>query len=80
MLFDIGVIGYVEDNGDRSENAIYEMARFHYNSVSKITFANDRVYCVHPVFSGTWNLRRSGHGDGEKFVYPADVGLDVWQS
>ena len=79
MLFEIGIIGYIDNQGPQAPNAIYEYGQFHFNSTTKITFANDRRYCVHPVFSGSWNLRQVGRGDTDKFIYPADVGINVWE-
>jgi hypothetical protein len=75
-LFKIGVIGYVEDQDDQSKSASYEYGSFHFNSSRPITFANNRKYCVHPVFSGTWKLRRAD--TNLKCVYPANVEFDPW--
>ena len=70
-LFEIGVIGYVDEQATGEFNERYEYGRFHFNSVKPITFANGRKYCVHPIFSGSWGLQRTD--DRMKCVYPADV-------
>lgn len=68
-LFEIGVIGYI-DNDDKSSD-IYEYGRFHFNcdnhSFSK---ASHIRYCVHPAFSGAWNMDRK---EGMKHIYPATI-------
>ena len=69
-LFQIGVIGYIDERPSFS-NEKYEYGRFHFNSVRPITFANGRKYCVHPIFSGSYNLIRND--PQMKFVYPADI-------
>ena len=61
MLFDIGVVGYIDNPHEGKGGEVYEYARFHFNSSSKLTVASNRRYCVHPIFSGTWGtaIRRS---------------------
>ena len=70
-LFEIGVIGYVDEMANHSGNEKYEYGRFYYNSVKPITFANGRKYCVHPIFSGSFSLIRKD--PTMRCVYPADV-------
>jgi len=77
-LYDIGVIGWVERARNESTHELYEYGRFHYNSIGEISFANDRIYCVHPIFSGTWNLRQKHRDCPGKHVYPADVEHEIW--
>jgi hypothetical protein len=75
-LFDIGIIGYIEDMPAGTASDRYEYGRFHFNSIKPITFANDRKYCIHPIFSGSWNLKRPDAS--LKCVYPADVSEAPW--
>ena len=70
-LYKIGVIGFVEDQEERYRSNLYAYGAFHFNSLRPITFSNNRSYCVHPVFSGTWKLKRDD--PAMKCVYPADV-------
>ncbi|WP_271067470.1 hypothetical protein [Caulobacter sp. NIBR1757] len=76
-LFSMGIIGYLEDESGPKPGSIYEPARFYYNSVKSITFAPDRLYCFHPIFSGTWNLRNHPEATGMKFVYPAQISSEL---
>jgi hypothetical protein len=74
MLFEMGVIGYIEDEKDgEGHHELYEYGRFHYNSVRSIVFAPDRRYCIHPIFSGAWQCRNHVGAANMKFIYPADV-------
>ncbi len=79
VLYQIGVIGFLDDFGGAHSHAFYEYGRFQYNSKAEITFAKDRRYCVHPIFSGTWKVRQAGRDAGQKFIYPADVELNIWE-
>lgn len=73
-LFQIGIIGYSDgDNIDEITGVRYVYGRFHYNSNQVITFSKGRVYCVHPLFSGAWRMRKEGAADA--FVYPAGVSV-----
>lgn len=77
-LFEMGVIGYIEDvPNTASLNDTYVYGRFHYNSNRRIAISKDGVYCVHPIFSGTWHLRNQETCKDVKYVYPADVPFDL---
>jgi hypothetical protein len=75
-LFQIGVIGYVDERMKDSSDR-YEYGRFHFNSSRPITFAAGRRYCVHPIFSGSWELKRDN--ENIKCVYPADIKEIPWE-
>lgn len=77
-LFEMGVIGWVERSQGEQGHELYEYGKFHYNSTGEISFANDRIYCVHPIFSGTWNLREKHREGPSKHVYPANVEHEIW--
>ncbi len=76
LLYQMGVVGFVGRNSNDvqvdpdSERYVY--AYFCYNSTTPISFANHRVYCVHPLFSKRWQMKRP-EAYKEKFVYPANV-------
>ncbi len=74
VLFDIGVIGYVEENpsGRVLEGERYVYGYFKFNSPSPIAFRNDALYCVHPLFSRLWSMSRSSEHRA-KCVYPANI-------
>lgn len=76
-LYEIGVIGWVDRGRSDTMHEIYEYGKFHYNSTGEISFANDRIYCVHPIFSGTWNLRKKDRDGPSHHVYPADVEHEI---
>ncbi len=76
-LFQIGVIGYVDEKATGQSSDRYEYGRFHFNSHRPITFASGRKYCVHPIFSGSWELQRTDQS--MKCVYPADVKEIPWE-
>lgn len=76
MAFQIGIIGYIDPTESR-HHALYEYGNFHYNSKAPIMFASGREFCVHPIFSGTWKLKRpSGQS---KCVYPAKIDEALWE-
>ena len=74
VLFDIGILGYVEDisPGQHAESDRYVYGYFSYNSNSPIAFRNDAQYCVHPLFSRLWSLKRSAVAE-MRCVYPANI-------
>jgi hypothetical protein len=74
LLFEIGVLGYVE--GNHEETDLYVYGSFRYNASKPITFANHMKYCFHPVFSGSWHLPRL---PSTKFVYPARISKNVME-
>jgi hypothetical protein len=76
MAYQMGIIGYI-DPADPGHHTLYEYGYFHYNSKSPIVFAGGRRYCVHPIFSGTWKLRRPPGQD--KCVYPAKIDDTLWE-
>ncbi|MEM9014971.1 MAG: hypothetical protein AAGB02_07670 [Pseudomonadota bacterium] len=73
-LFEIGILGYVENNPTPSfvDDDRYVYAFFKYNSSSPIAFRNECQYCVHPLFSRYWSLNRPA-GSSLQFVYPANI-------
>jgi hypothetical protein len=75
-LYQIGVLGYIDERPRGPSNEKYEYGRFHFNSNKSITFAAGRKYCVHPIFSGSWDLKRDDRH--LKCVYPADVDEIPW--
>jgi hypothetical protein len=79
VLYEMGVIGYLEDHDLAQKHAFYEYGRFQYNSKSGISFAKDRRYCIHPIFSGTWKVRQAARDADQKFIYPADVEVGIWE-
>ena len=75
-LFKIGILGYIEERSKGSGSERYEYGRFHFNSVKPFVIANGKRYCIHPAFSGTWQLKRKT--EDLKCVYPADVSSAPW--
>jgi len=78
-LFEIGVMGYVDERAKGIANDRYAYGRFRFNSdaLKPITFTSQRHFCVHPVFSGTWGLKRTP--EDTRSVYPAEVGEVPWE-
>ncbi|MFO1037093.1 MAG: hypothetical protein U1E45_09640 [Geminicoccaceae bacterium] len=67
VLFQIGIIGKVEEETDR-----YFEANFYFNTNGNIGFASDARYCLHPLFSKFFDVvRRDGHS--RKVVYPKGI-------
>lgn len=77
VLFSMGVIGYCDDLDNINKSSVYQYGRFHYNSAAGITLGNNRTYCIHPVFSGTWGLRPDGAAQTHKYIYPTDVEFEL---
>lgn len=73
-LFDMGVLGYVEDSSlsKGQEHDRYAYGYFNFNSTSPIAFQNDALYCVHPLFSRLWSMKRDYAIDARS-VYPANI-------
>jgi hypothetical protein len=74
-LYEMGVIGYIDPDKSNRKSAYYEYGLFHFNSSNPIRFANHLKYCVHPLFSGTWRLRRTSD---MKFIYPSKIEEAYW--
>ena len=73
-LYDIGILGYVDEDptvADIDYNR-YVYGYFKFTSTSPIAFRNDCQYCIHPLFSRLWSLKRPA-GSALKFVYPANI-------
>jgi len=76
-LYEMGVIGYIETDESKNRKSDYYLyGCFHFNSTKPIVFADHMTYCVHPVFSGTWNLKRDNK---MPFVYPSNIGQEFWK-
>jgi len=74
-LYEIGVLGFIDPDESNRNTQYYEYGLFHFNSHNKIRFANHLRYCVHPLFSGTWHLKRA---PGMKFIYPSKIEESYW--
>jgi hypothetical protein len=74
-LYEIGVLGYIDPDKSNRQTQYYEYGLFHFNSTNEIRFANHLKYCVHPLFSGTWHLKRTPN---MKFIYPSKIEEAYW--
>ncbi|HEY0328587.1 MAG TPA: hypothetical protein VGC77_05745 [Rhodopseudomonas sp.] len=74
-LYEIGVIGYIDAEQSNRKTQYYEYGLFHYNAPNQIKFANHLKYCVHPLFSGAWHLKRTPN---MKFIYPSRIDESFW--
>jgi hypothetical protein len=74
-LYEMGVIGYIDPDQGQRKSAYYEYGLFHFNSANPIRFANHIRYCVHPLFSGAWRLKRQSN---MKFVCPSKIDETFW--
>jgi hypothetical protein len=73
-LFHMGVIGYIDDaDNSGNQSDYYIFARFHFNSSRPIAPSRSGRYCFHPLYSGSWHLRRPENSAKMKYIYPADV-------
>lgn len=74
MLFSMGVLGYLDTDaqGEPADKDRYVYANFCYNSKFASPFHDDRLYCVHPLFSRRWGMNRSSQ-HSKQFVYPSNI-------
>lgn len=79
-LFHMGVVGYIDDADNvGNQSDYYIFARFHFNSTSSIAPSKSGRYCFHPLYSGSWHLRKTENCADMKYIYPADVPFDIVQ-
>ena len=74
IMYQMGVLGYIDPEKAESRRSYYEYGLFHFNSLHSIKFANHITYCFHPLFSSKLRTKRP---PGMKFVYPAKI-EDLW--
>lgn len=76
LLFDMGVIGRFERRReDADEGPHYKYARFYFTQDGRPSFERAWEYCMHPIFSGTYEARDRVSLPSSMVVYPDKVEL-----
>ena len=73
-LYAMGALGYADEilQKKSEESDRYFYADFYFTTPNSINFRKGMLYCVHPLFSRKWNMKKPKKYE-TRFVYPANI-------